>query len=344
VVHQFFGNAVLIDFWSHLWLIEGFTTFFEYQLAGNLYPEWRERDLFNLNRLQTAFREDESNTAPAITENVETIDEIVGVFGAIAYEKAGSVLRMFEKAIGAENFRDCLRNYLKVNNHKTVVSSHFYSTFNEVLMKKTFTDFDFVEAFKTWELQKGFPILHVKFNKQEKQFHLTQKRFFIDSELTDDANSKWFIPINFATSENQNFNDEKFTDFFEPEVDEKIISIEKEPEWFVFNKQQIGFYRVNYDLENWKNLIQILNSENFNQIHVLNRAQLIDDSLSFAKAGLIDYDVAAEVLMYLRQETDYVPWAAALSHLGHIYEVFGGRNENFNVRLKQKICKTSSMT
>lgn len=100
----------MIDFWSHLWLIEGFTTVFESQLTSNLHPEWRSRDFFNLNILQGVFKYDESNNAPAVSEHVETLDEIQGIFGPIAYEKAGSALRMFQNAIGPQYFQDSLRN------------------------------------------------------------------------------------------------------------------------------------------------------------------------------------------------------------------------------------------
>lgn len=53
--------------------------------------------------------------------------------------------------------------------------------------------------------------------------------------------------------------------------------------------------------------------------------------MSFASAGLIDANVASGILMYLRRETDYVPWAAAKAHLDKISELFGGKNEVFNV-------------
>ena len=32
-------------------------------------------------------------------------------------------------------------------------------------------------------------------------------------------------------------------------------------DWYIFNLQQSGFYRVNYDTENWNNLINQLNTD-----------------------------------------------------------------------------------
>lgn len=103
----------------------------------------------------------------------------------------------------------------------------------------------------------------------------------------------------------------------------KISSIPNQ--WFVFNKQQLGYYRVNYDISNWNALIVTLNSGNFNEIHVLNRAQLIDDSLSFAFSGYLDYEKALEVLEHLSRETDYIPWKAAVSHLDELEYLLVGQ-------------------
>lgn len=45
----------------------------------------------------------------------------------------------------------------------------------------------------------------------------------------------------------------------------------------------LGYYRVMYEDNNWERLTEMLQSENFENIHILNRVQLIDDSLEFAR-------------------------------------------------------------
>lgn len=312
-------------------MIEGFTTVFESKLTGILHSDWRSRDFFNLNILQLVFKDDQSNTAPAVSELVETLDEIQGIFGPIAYEKAGSILRMFENAIGAQYFQDALRSYVTANHHKTVIPADLHVALEDVLKQNNFVEFNFTQSFLLWELQKGYPVIHVTFNQPLKQFKITQKRFYIDPDMVDESDNRWTIPLSFATSKNQNFDDTKFTHYFEHGIQEMIIETDDEPEWFVFNKQQLGYYRVDYDNENWLSLIAVLNTDDFTQIHVLNRAQLVDDSLSFAKAGLIDYEIASGILKYLRSETDYFPWASASSYLNDLSEIFGGRSNNLNV-------------
>lgn len=311
----------------------------EYTIAGKLHSDWKDVDFFNIDHLQAVFRDDQSNTAPAMTEIVETIDEIESNFGIIAYDKAGCVLRMFQQSIGEDIFREALSIYLKTNQRKIVLPSDFYLAVEEILAQHNFNDFNFTEAFKTWELQKGFPVIHVSFDKETKEFKVTQKRFFINSELEDQSNSKWTIPLSFSTSINPTF-DSKISHYFEHDINEKVIAIDNEPEWFVFNNMQLGYYRVNYDLENWNKLIVALNSENYQQIHVLNRAQLVDDAMSLAESGSIDYNLAVGVLMYLKEETEYAPWASASVHLKHFSKLFGGRNSEINVSRDSLNCLT----
>jgi len=54
-----------------------------------------------------------------------------------------------------------------------------------------------------------------------------------------------------------------------------------------------------------------LNFFNFTDIHVLNRAQIVDDSLNLAQAGRVEYGITFGILRYLAREIDHIPWAAA---------------------------------
>jgi aminopeptidase N len=80
-----------------------------------------------------------------------------------------------------------------------------------------------------------------------------------------------------------------------------------------------GFYRVNYDPTNWRLLTEyLMDRDRFTQIGIINRAQLLDDALNFARAGVLDYATALDVTRYLANELEYLPWKAALIALGYI--------------------------
>ena len=57
-------------------------------------------------------------------------------------------------------------------------------------------------------------------------------------------------------------------------------------------------------------------------IHVINRAQIMDDALNLAKSDLLDYETALSVTGYLSKEVEYVPWASALT--GGFYIILSG--------------------
>ncbi len=85
----------------------------------------------------------------------------------------------------------------------------------------------------------------------------------------------------------------------------------------IMNVQETGYFRVNYDDQNWKLIIDQLN-EDHEQIHVINRAQIIDDAMNLARAGKLSYEIALGVTSYLNNEVEYIPWTAALNGMSYI--------------------------
>ena len=57
---------------------------------------------------------------------------------------------------------------------------------------------------------------------------------------------------------------------------------------------------------------------NHKDIHVLNRAQIIDDAFNLARANQMDYRLALGFTQYLERELDYVVWKPANAGLGYI--------------------------
>ena len=90
----------------------------------------------------------------------------------------------------------------------------------------------------------------------------------------------------------------------------------------------IYLYRVNYDDENWKNLTSFLKESDHHSIHQLNRAQLVDDIMNLARSQKVDYDLAMDLLLYLKSENEYIPWAAAFRSLEYVKTRMAASNEN----------------
>lgn len=67
-----------------------------------------------------------------------------------------------------------------------------------------------------------------------------------------------------------------------------------------------GYYRVNYDDLNWRKIVNYLNSDNYTKIHVLNRAQIIDDAYHLMQAHQLDIEIFMDLLNYLSRETSLI--------------------------------------
>jgi aminopeptidase N len=226
---------------------------------------------------------------------------------------------------------------LSNSNHKAVGSQDLIDAFTTVLNQAGRDDFNFEKALRTWETQAGFPVITVSYISSSQNFRITQERFFENKNLGVNDTSSFYIPLNFATASNPNFEDTSITDFFIDGPPVKFISLPgfNTNQWFIFNKQQLGYYKVNYDTSNWEALSNALNN-NFEKIHLLNRVQLIEDSFTLTNAGYLndDYQTAFNILKYLVQEDDFFPWYSADRYLSTLFTAFGTKNEDLNVSIK----------
>ena len=68
---------------------------------------------------------------------------------------------------------------------------------------------------------------------------------------------------------------------------------------------------MNYDLKNWRKLIEFLKSEHYHDIHHLNRARLVHDVNLLARANRLPESLAFDLLSYLEHEDDILVQTAA---------------------------------
>ena len=58
MLFQWFGNYVTLDWWTHLWLKEGYASWIEFLCIDKLYPEWKIWTQFVATVKQTALKLD----------------------------------------------------------------------------------------------------------------------------------------------------------------------------------------------------------------------------------------------------------------------------------------------
>ncbi|XP_055550407.1 uncharacterized protein LOC129732954 [Wyeomyia smithii] len=306
--HQWFGNLVSPDWWDHIWLNEGFATVYEYLAAQLAYPEDNYWDFWNVEVIHNAFSADARESVRPMTWNAATPSEIAALFDTVAYDKAGSVLNMFRVVFQDDNWREGLLVYLLNRELDTAVADDLSAALQQVLNGKNILPADLTvkQAMDSWTTEPGFPILNVRRDYKNGQLYISQERFYSDRRLPGDH--VYHIPYNYAIQSKPDFTALTFD--WLSSTTAKLTTDAAANEWVIFNKQQTSYYRVNYDSENWKLIINSL-LQDPSTIHVQNRAQLINDAYNLARADRIDMAVALELMTYLKKEYAYPPWAAA---------------------------------
>ncbi|HVV81665.1 MAG TPA: M1 family metallopeptidase, partial [Kofleriaceae bacterium] len=124
LAHQWFGNLVTMAWWDDLWLNESFATWLAAKLVADLDPR---RDVITERRQSRAdaMERDRRPRAPAVRRPVATPAEADAAFDPIAYDKGAAVLAMFERAMGADRFRDAVRAFLAAHAGGSVTSADF---------------------------------------------------------------------------------------------------------------------------------------------------------------------------------------------------------------------------
>ena len=102
-----------MEWWTHLWLNEGFATFMEYLCIDAIYPDWEIFDEFIGSAFYPAIKLDAMESSHAIEIPVGHPSEIDEIFDTISYCKGAAVIRMLYHWIGDSNFRTGMHNYLK---------------------------------------------------------------------------------------------------------------------------------------------------------------------------------------------------------------------------------------
>ncbi|KAK9274002.1 hypothetical protein L1049_018816 [Liquidambar formosana] len=134
LAHQWFGNLVTMEWWTHLWLNEGFATWVSYLATDNLFPEWKIWTQF-LVESNESLRLDGLAGSHPIEVEINHTDEINEIFDAISYTKGASLIWMLQSYLGPECFQTST-HIARKNYHKEI--SYFHESKNHVEVREVF--------------------------------------------------------------------------------------------------------------------------------------------------------------------------------------------------------------
>ena len=288
LVHQWFGNLVTMEWWTHLWLNESFATYMAYQTVDHLFPEWNFWTKFILNEQSYALQADSLLSTQPVEVEVKHPDEINEQFNpAIVYAKGASVLRMLANYIGEDNFRKGLALYLRKHSYKNTSSIHLWDAFEQV------SKMPVKKFMKEWTTNRGFPVLSATI--QEGTLKLTQEKF---SFLKNNQKYLWHIPL------------------FEKEISSSITLTSKSKHHKISNHEDFtklnlgekGFYIVNYSISMLARLLPLLEDKTLSSA---DRLAIIRNCLMLVKSGRLGSEIYIELLKYVKNDNSYIVWSEA---------------------------------
>ena len=304
-----------------LWLNEGFASYVEYIGAAHVEPDASLMERFCLDNSYDTFDIDSLKTSHPVSAKVKHPDEIREIFDRISYGKGASIIRMMYHFLGKEAFVKGLTSYLNRYQYANAEQDDLWQALTEAAHMQRSLDqsINVKEIMDTWTLQMGYPVLNVVRNYEENTMTITQSRFLTGEADTEDTHDyKWWIPITFDY-ENGYFNGTINSLWMSPSNNSITVDLapDSKDKAVIVNVQQTGYFRVNYDTENWNKIIKALEKDP-GSINRVNRGQIFNDLFSLAKNGKASYQQAMESTKYLFSETDYIPWQSGLISLGYI--------------------------
>ncbi|TMS05589.1 Aminopeptidase N [Larimichthys crocea] len=313
LAHQWFGNLVTMKWWNQIWLNEGFATYMATIAVEHVEPMFQMSDVFVMRDLHRAFEEDalaSSHPLNVPEEEVQTSSAIIGMFDSITYSKGALVLRMLAGVVGKTTFHNGVKIYLRDFMYKNADQNDLWDSIQKAVEMDT-GHTEVAKMMERWTNQIGYPVITINTTNGE----IYQKQFLFND--TAESDLWWYIPINILSET----SGPSYITVTTNGVEKKNELISKKGEWILANLNCTGYYRVNYNPENWERLLSQLDSEP-NRIPLMNRAQLMDDGFNLARAKLANVTLALNLTRFLRNETAYIAWESAVRNLEYFVLMF----------------------
>jgi aminopeptidase N len=163
--HQWFGDAVTEADWHHLWLSEGFATYFAALWLGHAEGDSAFRAEMR-RQAETVFK---SRATERPILDAEATD-LMGLLNSNNYPKGAWVLHMLRGLVGESAFRAGIRDWYSAYRDSAALSSDF----SDIMSRAAGQDLTWY--FRQALTQPGYPKLAVSWVRKEKGLVLTLRQ------------------------------------------------------------------------------------------------------------------------------------------------------------------------
>ncbi|BFZ15413.1 hypothetical protein BsWGS_18452 [Bradybaena similaris] len=305
LAHQWFGNLVTMEWWTHLWLNEGFASWIEYLCVDYCFPEYDVWTQFVNNDLGQALSMDALNNSHPIEVEVGHPSEVDEIFDAISYSKGSSVIRMLHEYLGDKDFRKGMNLYLTRHQYQNTFTEDLWQALEEA------SDKPVGEMMKTWTKQMGFPVLKVSQEQDgaNRKIKVSQSKFTADGSPASEG-YRWMVPV--LASSKAEPSKHVVLGLLQTDHQEYVLPDVPAGHWVKLNAGTVGVYRVMYTSEMLEALVPAVKDLS---LPPKDRLGLQSDLFALSRAGLTSAVDVLKVAEAFVNETDFTVWSNLSSNI-----------------------------
>ena len=292
-----------MQWWTHLWLNEGFASYIEYLAVDHVFPKWDIWTQFLQSDFGSALSADGLKHTHPIEVEVHHPSEISAVFDAVSYSKGASIIRMLAEYLGEKDFRDGLRHYLKKHKYANTETIDLWNALSKVSGKPV------AKIMANWTAKEGYPLISIE--EKGALYELRQTRFFsspLSAKQTKDT-TVWQVPVSIESGDGPNHQ------FI---MNARTARLPRDTSWLKLNINESSFHRTSYPARLRELLAGPIMSK---RLSTRDRLGLIRDIAALAETGELTTQDGLAFAQHYRKENEYVVWSEIASCLSKIHSL-----------------------
>jgi aminopeptidase N len=294
MTRQWWGNLAPMNARNHFWQNEAVASWMARKAADHFNPQWK---FF----LQTAIEKeaamglDAEETTHAVQSRLTGEDLSGNRSDAITSQKPWLLLRMLEKFLGEDPFRDGVRAYLAEPSGADTTSDDLWASLEHVTGKPV------KKIVAGWTEQPGFPLIKITAQclNGNRVISLEQVPFVLGSR--GEAVLQWNIPVGIRTGSTNEVKYallDKLTNNFDLAGCSGTIQT---------NAGNVGYYRVLYEPALFNDL-----QKNVEKLPESDRVNLVTDTWALVESGNLPSSSYFDLLEYLGRDDSFAVWQNVL--------------------------------
>lgn len=325
LAHQWVGNLVTMRWWDDLWLNEASASFMEHRILANIRPAY-EADVDLSQWIAETMREDSLASARAIRQPIRSSDDILNAFDDITYGKGAGVLRMFERWVGDDAFRNAFRSYLDSHRNGSATADDFMRALSQA------SDRDATPPFRSFLEQAGVPMITVtrQCTADAATLTLSQRRFApVGSSAATDLEWQTPICVRHDDSATPAAGDTRTTCGL-LEGSSGTLALETCPIWIMPNADGAGYYRWSLDAGE----LARLRGDGLPHLSVTERMSLADSLVAAFEAGEGEAPPILDALLALGADPHHAVSSSPRPVLQFVHDYMTAGDERAALRQK----------